>query len=181
VRGAARTDKLKPSKESHFQRSTMFSDLSATRKLRLNENTSQTSSTSSRSCTEAATIALHPGQTTPDTKPSSWQVQACSPTLACLHSAAAIIGQLAVVPDAAEDVSKSAAQHNPSMCTSDQPEASTPSRASSSDPQAASRATSQLRAQRRGFAVEPARNFSLRSVPCRSARKLLPTFEGPGT
>jgi hypothetical protein len=138
------------------------------------------SCTSSRSCTEAATAALHPGQTSPDAKASSWQVQTSSQTLACLHSAAAILGQLIVKPDAASDTGKSTAHDSASTSTSDGLEASTPSRASSSDPQAAPRATSQLPTQRRGFSIDPARDFSLRSLPCRSARKLLPTFEVRG-
>jgi hypothetical protein len=159
----------------------MNSDLFETNQLHLNESASvKSSTTSSESCTEVATAALHPGQTTPDAKASSWQVQTSSQTLACLHAAAAILGQLIVKPDAASVSGKSTAHGSASTSTSDGVEASTPSRASSSDPQAAPHATAQLRTQRRGFSLDPARKFSLRSLPCRSARKLLPTFECPG-
>eukprot|EP00953_Heterococcus_sp_UTEX-ZZ885_P030272 16002-Heterococcus_DN1.PRE.2 len=146
----------------------MSSDLFETEQPHMNESASVKSSTSSESCTEAVSTALHPGQTTPDAKASSWQ------------SAAAVIGQLAAKPDAASDAGKSTAQVSTSMSTSDGVAASTPSRASNCELQAAPRATSQLPTQRRGFSINPARDFSLRSLPCRSARKLLPTFEGPG-
>jgi hypothetical protein len=158
----------------------MSSDLFETEQPHLNESASAKSSTSSESFDEAAATALHPGLTTPDAKASSWQVQASSQTLACLQSAAAIIGQLAVKPDAASDTGKGTAQCSSSTSTNDGVAASTPSRASNCELQAAPRATSQLPTQRRGFSINPARDFSLRSLPCRSARKLLPTFEGPG-
>jgi hypothetical protein len=157
----------------------MSSDLFETNQLHLNESASTKPFTSSESYTEAVSNALQPGLTTPDAEASSWQVQASSQTLACLHSAAAILSQLTAVPNAVTATSASTVQGSSSTSTNDGVAASTPSRAPSCIPQAAPRATSQL-PTRRGFTMDPARDFSLRSLPCRSARKLLPTFEGPG-
>jgi hypothetical protein len=158
----------------------MSSDLFETTQLHPKARSSAKSSTSSEACTEAVTTALYTGQTTPDAKASSWQLQASSQTLACLHSAAAILAQRDAVLDAASVTGKGTAQCSASTSTNDGVAASTPLRTSNCELQAAPRATFQLPTQRRGFSIDPVRDFSLRSLPCRSARKLLPTFESPG-
>eukprot|EP00953_Heterococcus_sp_UTEX-ZZ885_P018607 10389-Heterococcus_DN1.PRE.1 len=87
----------------------MSSDLFETEQPHLNESASVKSSASSESCTEAAPTALHPGLTTPDAKAST----------------AAIVGQLAVKPDAASDTFKGSAQCSSSTSTNDGVAAST--------------------------------------------------------